>query len=148
MEAPPTSATKNDDRSAPPFHIKAAPGAGGDPVAVTPQSAGWTYSGLRVVVLSPGESKIRGAGDATRQLNNFCAPGVFTTDKLTAVAVLTPPGNWSSYPPHKHDEDRPGEAILEEIYYFRLQGDASFGVSLVNTDGSAVESTPILGGVL
>lgn len=72
--------------------------------------------------------EIRGAGGATRQLNNFCAPGVFETDRLSAVEVLTPPGNWSSYPPHKHDEERPGEAILEEIYYFRLEGEASFGV--------------------
>jgi len=79
----------------------------------------------------PAESvpvEIRGAGGATRQINNFCAPGVFATDKISAVEVLTPPGNWSSYPPHKHDEDRPGESILEEIYYFRLQGEASFGI--------------------
>lgn len=79
----------------------------------------------------PAESvpvEIRGAGGATRQINNFCAPGGFTTDKVSAVEVLTPPGNWSSYPPHKHDEDRPGESILEEIYYFRLQGEASFGI--------------------
>ena len=33
--------------------------------------------------------------------------------------MLTPAGNWSSYPPHKHDEDRPGETELEEIYYVR-----------------------------
>ena len=73
--------------------------------------------------------EIRGAGAATRQLNNFCAPGVFETDRVSAVEVLTPSGNWSSYPPHKHDEERPGlEAILEEIYYFRLEGEASFGV--------------------
>ena len=72
--------------------------------------------------------EIRGAGAATRQLTNFCAPGVFETDRLSAVEVLTPPGNWSSYPPHKHDEESPGEAILEEIYYFRMEGDASFGV--------------------
>ena len=72
--------------------------------------------------------EIRGAGAATRQLTNFCAPGVFETDRLSAVEVVTPSGNWSSYPPHKHDEDRPGEAILEEIYYFRIEGEASFGV--------------------
>ena len=39
-----------------------------------------------------------------------------------AVEVLTPGGNWSSYPPHKHDEERPGEAVLEEIYYFEVRG--------------------------
>jgi 5-deoxy-glucuronate isomerase len=37
--------------------------------------------------------------------------------------VLTPNGNWSSYPPHKHDEDVPGvEVALEEIYYFEVSG--------------------------
>jgi 5-deoxy-glucuronate isomerase len=36
------------------------------------------------------------------------------------VEVLTPSGNWSSFPPHKHDEDREGEAELEEIYYFEI----------------------------
>jgi 5-deoxy-glucuronate isomerase len=63
----------------------------------------------------------RGAGVCSRQVNNFCAAGVFETDRLIAVEVLTPAGNWSSYPPHKHDEHRPGEeAVLEEIYYFEV----------------------------
>src|SRR5262249_62381442 len=35
---------------------------------------------------------------------------------------LTPGGNWSSYPPHKHDETREDEAELEEIYYFETEG--------------------------
>jgi 5-deoxy-glucuronate isomerase len=196
------------------LHFPAGSLAGpGSKAVVTPEAAGWAYSGLRVVSLAPGETRtidtgldevlvvplagsaqvrvegatfelqgrrsvfsrvtdfayvpkesrfvlssarggefalpsararkrlvaaygpaekvpveIRGAGGATRQLNNFCAPGVFETDRISAVEVLTPAGNWSSYPPHKHDEDRPGEAILEEIYYFRLEGEASFGV--------------------
>ena len=38
-------------------------------------------------------------------------------ERILACEVLTPAGNWSSYPPHKHDEDRPGESVLEEIYY-------------------------------
>jgi 5-deoxy-glucuronate isomerase len=54
-------------------------------------------------------------------VNNFCAPEAFAADRLIAVEVLTPHGNWSSYPPHKHDEDRPGEeTALEEIYYFEV----------------------------
>lgn len=85
--------------------------------------------------------EIRGRGRATRQINNFCAPGVFETDRLTAVEVLTPAGNWSSYPPHKHDEDRPGEAILEEIYYFRLEGDASFGLHKTYASDGAFDVT-------
>ena len=66
--------------------------------------------------------ELRGAGQASRQVNNFCAPEAFDCDKLIAVEVLTPGGNWSSYPPHKHDEARDDEAELEEIYYFETQG--------------------------
>jgi 5-deoxy-glucuronate isomerase len=66
--------------------------------------------------------ELRGAGQASRQVNNFCAPEAFEADRLIAVEVLTPGGNWSSYPPHKHDEQREDEAILEEIYYFEVAG--------------------------
>jgi len=66
--------------------------------------------------------EVRGAGHATRQVNNFCAPEAFECDKLVAVEVLTPAGNWSSYPPHKHDTAGDGEAVLEEIYYFETTG--------------------------
>ncbi len=65
--------------------------------------------------------ELRGAGSCSRQVNNFCTPEAFEADKLIACEVLTPAGNWSSYPPHKHDEDRPGESVLEEIYYFELE---------------------------
>jgi 5-deoxy-glucuronate isomerase len=64
--------------------------------------------------------EIRGSGQASRQVNNFCSPEAFETDRLVSVEVLTPAGNWSSYPPHKHDQARPGEAVLEEIYYFEV----------------------------
>jgi 5-deoxy-glucuronate isomerase len=64
--------------------------------------------------------ELRGAGRASRQVNNFCAPETFDCDRLVAVEVLTPAGNWSSYPPHKHDLAGPGEAVLEEIYYFEI----------------------------
>ena len=67
--------------------------------------------------------EVRGAGSSTRQVNNFCSADSFEADRLIAVEVLTPSGNWSSYPPHKHDEDRPGqESVLEEIYYFEVDG--------------------------
>jgi 5-deoxy-glucuronate isomerase len=64
--------------------------------------------------------EMRGAGSASRQVNNFGVPGVLDADRLIACEVLTPGGNWSSYPPHKHDEEREGEAQLEEIYYFEV----------------------------
>ena len=63
--------------------------------------------------------ELRGAGSCSRQVHNFCTPEAFDADRLIACEVLTPAGNWSSYPPHKHDEDRPGESVLEEIYYFQ-----------------------------
>jgi 5-deoxy-glucuronate isomerase len=71
--------------------------------------------------------ELRGAGQATRQIANFMAPGQGPSDRLTCVEVLTPAGNTSSHPPHKHDVAGPGEAELEEIYYFRVGGHAGFG---------------------
>jgi 5-deoxy-glucuronate isomerase len=70
--------------------------------------------------------ELRGAGQASRQVNNFCAPSVFAADRLIAVEVLTPGGNWSSYPPHKHDTESDVESALEEIYYFEV-ADAAQG---------------------
>ena len=68
------------------------------------------------------EIEVRGAGNATRQINHVLKPE-FPAERLLVVEVLTPSGNWSSYPPHKHDEDRPpDEVVLEEIYYFRTEG--------------------------
>jgi 5-deoxy-glucuronate isomerase len=68
--------------------------------------------------------ELRGAGPASRQANNFASPEGFETDRLISVEILVPGGNWASYPPHKHDEERPGEARLEEIYYFEVNGGA------------------------
>ena len=188
-------------------------GADGDPVAVTPESAGWRYTGLTVMELEPGGAReietgdremlvvpveggcavevdgerfelegracvfdrvtdfmyvpigaalrlqspgggtfalpsaragrrfraaygpadkvpveVRGSGAATRQLTNFFAPGVMEAERLVAVEVLTPAGNTSSYPPHKHDAAIPGgEAELEEIYYYRFDRPHAFG---------------------
>jgi 5-deoxy-glucuronate isomerase len=188
-------------------------GADGDPVAVTPDSAGWRYTGLKVIELEPGGAReietgdremlvvpleggcvvevdgerfeldgragvfdrvtdfayvpidatlrigsprggafalpsaragrrfraaygpaekvpveVRGTGPATRQVTNFFAPGVMEAERLVAVEVLTPAGNTSSYPPHKHDAATPGgEAELEEIYYYRFDRPHAFG---------------------
>jgi 5-deoxy-glucuronate isomerase len=197
------------------LHLPAgAAGANGDPVVVTPESAGWRFTGLRVVELAPGATRtvttgpdemlalplegsceveidgarfplagrqsvfdavsdfaylpigaearlsshggatvalpsaraerrhdpayvpadrvpieVRGAGRATRQLTNFFAPEVGRAQRLVAVEVLTPAGNVSSWPPHKHDAAAPGgEAELEEIYYFRFGRPDAFGL--------------------
>jgi 5-deoxy-glucuronate isomerase len=77
------------------------------------------------VLVTPGdvEIEIRGAGNATRQINHIVKPE-FPAERLLVVEVYTPSGNWSSYPPHKHDEDHgEAEAVLEETYYFRTRRD-------------------------
>ncbi|KIA60642.1 5-deoxy-glucuronate isomerase [Nocardia vulneris] len=183
-------------------------GAGNDPVVLAPEDAGWHYTGLRVLTLAPGQTRVvrtgefeafvlplsgsctvrvddlsfeltgrdsvftrvtdfayvprdaevtlhagralevalpmarcanrltpkygpaeqvpvdvRGAGRATRQVTNFGVPGVWEhAEKLNACELITPDGNWSSYPPHKHDEASDCEVVNEEIYYFRIAG--------------------------
>ncbi|MGD6741737.1 5-deoxy-glucuronate isomerase [Streptomyces sp. BH106] len=201
------------------YHLsKGTSAAGAYDLEVTPESAGWGYSGLRIVTLAPGEShtfttgdaeflvlplqgsatvsvagetfelagrngvfasatdfayvprateavvasvsggrfalpsarterdlparygpvenvpvELRGAGACSRQVNNYCLPHTFDADQLLVCEVLTPGGNWSSYPPHKHDEAVPGEqSELEEIYYFELDGgENAFGYQRV-----------------
>jgi 5-deoxy-glucuronate isomerase len=64
--------------------------------------------------------ELRGAGRCSRQVNNFATAGVFEADSVIACEVITPAGNWSSFPPHKHDETSDVESELEEIYYFEV----------------------------
>ena len=63
--------------------------------------------------------ELRGASRSSRQIHNFGMPQSLDAAKLIVCEVITPAENWSSYPPHKHDDHRPGEeSRLEEIYYF------------------------------
>lgn len=75
---------------------------------------------FRYVAAADVSVEFRGTGSCSRQVNNFCTPDTFEADRLIACEVLTPGGNWSSYPPHKHDVEREGETALEEIYYFEV----------------------------
>jgi 5-deoxy-glucuronate isomerase len=84
----------------------------------------------RPVLIGPDEVEVevRGAGNATRQINKIVQPG-FAADRLEVVEVLTPSGNWSSWPPHKHDTDHwPDEAVLEEVYYYQFARPEAWGV--------------------
>jgi len=77
----------------------------------------------RLITPTEVEIEVRGAGNATRQINHILKPE-FPAQRLLVVEVFTPAGNWSSYPPHKHDEDHPpGEVVLEEVYYYRTQSE-------------------------
>jgi 5-deoxy-glucuronate isomerase len=67
--------------------------------------------------------EVRGAGQATRLVRNVGAPGAWDhADKLVCCELVTPPGNWSSHPPHKHDMTPPCGVVNEEIYYYRIAG--------------------------
>jgi 5-deoxy-glucuronate isomerase len=215
------------------LHWRAGTLADGDPVVLTPEQAGWTYCGLRVVRLDPAETRgiatgpdemavlplsgslvvevdgerfllggrddvfsrvtdwayvprdadvrlsaatgaevalataradrrlepqyvpadavpveVRGAGPATRQVTNFCAPDAFGgADRLMCVELLTPDGNWSSYPPHRHDDSPECPVNNEEIYYFRIEGERGFGFHRLYTpDGDIDEHVVVSDG--
>jgi 5-deoxy-glucuronate isomerase len=85
--------------------------------------------------------ELRGGGVATRQINNFLATDAFEAERLISVEVLTPDGNWSSFPPHKHDEHTADEVPLEEIYYFRIGGASGFGLHRTYTTDGEIDET-------
>ncbi len=88
--------------------------------------------------------EVRGGGHATRQVNNFMAASDFEADNLIAVEVITPDGNWSSFPPHKHDELTADEVPLEEIYYFRIRGRDGFGLHRTYTTDHDIDATVVV----
>src|SRR5438045_1693047 len=85
------------------------------------------------------EIETRGEGNATRQIRHVIPPS-FPAHRLLVVEVITPSGNWSSYPPHKHDVDAlPDEAELEEIYYHRQQPADGFALQRVYTEDHSID---------
>jgi 5-deoxy-glucuronate isomerase len=92
----------------------------------------------RLVTPEQVEVELRGGGNASRQINSLIPPG-FPCQRLVAVEVYTPPGNWSSYPPHKHDEHREDsagnllEADLEEIYFYKIDRPEGYAYQRVYT---------------
>jgi 5-deoxy-glucuronate isomerase len=93
----------------------------------------------RLVTPKDVEIEIRGGDNVTRQINSILPPG-FPCHKLVIVEVYTPGGNWSSYPPHKHDvhkTDQSGkviEADLEEVYFYKINPPEGFAFQRVYTD--------------
>ncbi|MGZ4662395.1 MAG: 5-deoxy-glucuronate isomerase, partial [Arthrobacter sp.] len=94
--------------------------ADGGRVAVATAPAQASYP-TRLVSAAETPVELRGAGNCSRQVHNFGTPAALEADRFIVCEVLTPAGNWSSYPPHKHDEEKDGETQLEEIYYFETQ---------------------------
>ena len=91
--------------------------------------------------------EVRGSGNATRQINHIIPPE-FAAHRLLVVEVLTPAGNWSSYPPHKHEVERlPVENELEEVYAYRFAAPEAFGLQrLYSKDGSLDETWTVRDG--
>jgi 5-deoxy-glucuronate isomerase len=95
------------------------------------------------VLITPNDIdiEVRGAGNATRQINHIVKPD-FPAERILVVEVFTPAGNWSSYPPHKHDEDHaPDEVVLEEIYYYRTEQPEAFAVQRLYSPSRGVDLT-------
>lgn len=83
----------------------------------------------------------RGSGPTRRQVWNILMESE-PAESLLVTEVVTPGGNWSSYPPHKHDtENPPEEAYLEETYYHRLARPEGFAVQRVYTDDGSLDET-------
>ncbi len=130
----------DDDVIEPPIHhsswVEARPAAAGGrvriAVAEAPRVRAVAVDDAAIAIL-PGDVRveIRGAGRSTRQINHIITPE-FPADRLLVVEVLTPAGNWSSWPPHKHDiDDMPNEAVLEEIYLYGFRRPEAWAIQRV-----------------
>jgi 5-deoxy-glucuronate isomerase len=97
--------------------------------------------------------EVRGAGPATRQVTNFMSPEVWEhADTLMCVELLTPDGNWSSYPPHRHDDSPECPVNNEEIYYFRIGragttdfSTTGFGLHRTYTPDGSIDESVVVG---
>lgn len=87
------------------------------------------------------EVAVRGSGSSEREIRNILMVDQ-PAESLLVVEVITPNGHWSSYPPHKHDQDdRPNETYLEETYYHRLRPEKGFAVQKVYTEDRSLDET-------
>jgi 5-deoxy-glucuronate isomerase len=140
---------------------RASPFDGKPSAAYVPAGAGWTVEAehpLEVAVcLAPGgktarpaklilpdmlTTEERGRGTNTRYATNIVSEHDDVAENLLVVEVITPGGHWSSYPPHKHDQDNlPHESRLEEVYYHRTKPSGGFAFQRVYTDDRSLDET-------
>jgi 5-deoxy-glucuronate isomerase len=136
---------------------RATPFEGAPDAAYLPPRTRFTVSGAAEVGLCfapadggaaprvlPGRDIVpetRGHGAHERTINAILMGGE-QADSLLVCEVYTPPGHWSSYPPHKHDRDAmPDESFLEETYYFRIDPPQGFGLQRIYTDDRSLDET-------
>lgn len=88
--------------------------------------------------------EIRGHGSNRRIVTNILGEHD-PADALLVVEVRTPAGNWSSYPPHKHDRDAPpAETLLEETYYHRINPPQGFAFQRIYTTDGAIDEALVV----
>ena len=95
-------------------------------------------------LIRPGDIAVemRGKGVTERRIHWILSEND-PAARLLLVEVLTPAGHWSTYPPHKHDEDKDGvERALEELYYYRFKPEQGFAFQGIYTKPS---SSPLVG---
>lgn len=108
--------------------VCSAPGSGGHPAQII---------GPAGIALTE-----RGTGTNLRYINNIAMEDRDVADSLLVTEVFTPAGHWSSYPPHRHDEDNyPDMTYLEETYYHRLNPSQGFGIQRVFTEDGSLDET-------
>lgn len=99
----------------------------------------------RLVTPQDSQIELRGGDNASRQINGIIPPG-FDCQRIVCVEVYTPGGNWSSYPPHKHDVHRTDaqgklvEADLEEIYFYKIDRPEGYAYQRVYTDSREIDA--------
>jgi 5-deoxy-glucuronate isomerase len=99
----------------------------------------------QLVTPAQSEIELRGAENASRQINSIMPPG-FNCHRIVTVEVYTPGGNWSSYPPHKHDVHREDasrkilEADLEEIYFYKIDRPEGYAFQRVYNDSRSIDA--------
>lgn len=95
-------------------------------------------------LIAPEDVKVelRGGHNVTRQISHILDPG--DAEKLLCVEVYTPSGNWSSYPPHKHDRHNPPEEVdLEEVYYYRFKPADGWALQRLYTDDRSLDEVVV-----
>lgn len=109
-------------------------------LAVCSSPGGGDYK-PRVIAPDASRQLSRGSGTNTRYPYNIL-PEEDPAHSLLVVEVITPGGNWSSYPPHKHDrDDYPNETYLEETYYHRMTKPGGFALQRVYADDGSLDET-------
>ena len=95
-------------------------------------------------IIRPDEVEVNQAGNWNwrRQVHNIIGANVPQAQRLLVGETFNPPGNWSGYPPHKHEEDDyPFQINMQELYHFRMNPPQGFGIQRIYTDDQSIDET-------